>query len=35
MKKSNTVFKRLREELSRGVDIDWAYVFGGKKKDDS
>lgn len=25
--KNNRVFKKLRQELKRGVDIDWAYVF--------
>jgi CheY-like chemotaxis protein len=25
--KSNAVFKRLREELEMGVDIDWKFVF--------
>ncbi len=26
--KSNTVFKKIRQELSRGIDINWDYVFG-------
>ena len=25
--KNNKVFKKIRQELERGVDIDWAYVF--------
>jgi len=31
MTKTNRVFKRLRQELSKGVDINWAFVFGGDK----
>ena len=31
MIKNNRTFKRLRQELSRGPDIDWAFVFGGEK----
>lgn len=25
--RDNTTFKRIREELKRGVKIDWAFVF--------
>ena len=28
MTKTNRTFKRLRQELSEGVDINWAFVFG-------
>jgi len=28
MIKSNAVIKRLRQELSKGVDINWLHVFG-------
>ena len=31
MTKTNRVFKRLRQELSEGVDINWAFVFGGDR----
>lgn len=31
--KSNVVFKRLKQELQNGRDIDWAFVFSGKSKD--
>jgi len=31
MTKTNRVFKRLRQELSEGVDINWAFVFGGNR----
>lgn len=27
MIKNNSIFKRLRQELLKGVDIDWAFVF--------
>lgn len=28
MTASNNVFRRIRQELAKGVDIDWATVFG-------
>lgn len=28
MTKSNATFKRLRQELRRGININWAFVFG-------
>jgi len=31
MTKTNRIFKRLRQELSKGVDINWAFVFGRDK----
>ena len=31
MTKTNRIFKRLRQELSKGADINWAFVFGGDK----
>ena len=30
MIKNNATFKRLRQELQSGVNVNWAYVFGGK-----
>lgn len=29
--KDNRTFKRLRKELSRGVEINWAFVFGRER----
>jgi CheY-like chemotaxis protein len=31
--RSNATFKRLREEMGRGVDVDWEYVFSIGKCD--
>lgn len=31
MTKTNRAFKRIREELSKGVGINWAFVFRGDK----
>ncbi|MBU2650976.1 MAG: hypothetical protein KKA81_08575 [Bacteroidetes bacterium] len=31
MIRTNITFKRLREELKKATDINWAYVFSGKK----
>jgi len=30
--RDNATFKRAREEVWRGLDIDWGYVFSGKRK---
>ena len=35
MTKSNAVFKRLRQEFAKGVDIDWSYVFSGSKQNEN
>jgi len=31
MTKTNRAFKRIREELSKGVGINWTFVFRGNK----
>jgi CheY-like chemotaxis protein len=31
MIRNNATFKRLQEELARGVNLDWPYVWRGKK----
>jgi CheY-like chemotaxis protein len=31
--RNNKTFKRLRQELQKGVDIDWKYVFSRKDYD--
>jgi hypothetical protein len=32
MIKDNATFKRLRQEIAKGTDINWAFVFSGKLK---
>ena len=35
MIKNNTTFKRLRQALKQGTDIDWRFVFSGKRNNES
>jgi hypothetical protein len=30
--RDNATFKRAREELWRGLDIDWGYIFSGRRE---
>jgi len=30
--RDNATFKRAREEVWRGLDLDWGYVFSGRRK---